>query len=418
MKNLHKILIHSIVFSPDSVSTAYLYNDIALAFHNEGYEVTVLTTTPHYNIVEGVIKEQPLKKKLLGLFYTSNFYGIRVIHVPQKKFKSTIFRVIGFAYWHLCSLILGLLEKNISIILSPSPPLSIGFVNLLIGKVKSAKVVYNVQEIYPDLLIEQGGLRSKYIINFLRWMEHLVYKRSDAVTTIDDMFYKTIVGRFEDPNRLYIIPNFVKTELYRPIPSNQIFLNHDLFPESSSLKVMYAGNIGYAQDWDPFLKVADLVRDEDIEFYVIGEGVMKYGLSTRANQLGLKKVHILPYQPRESMPYLLAFSDLQFIFMAKEIESYGFPSKVYTIMACGKPLIVCSGEGTPIVNFLRKYECAKLITSKSFDEKVLQVVAFLKRCSKNELKTMGESGFSAISQNYTKSIVTQKYLNLINNLCK
>jgi len=416
MRKSQKILIHSIVFSPDSVSTAYLYNDIALAFYNEGYDVTVLTTTPHYNIVEDAIKDQPLKKQLLGLFYKSNFHGIRVIHIPQRKFKSAIFRIIGFAYWHFCTLILGLREKNISVILSPSPPLSIGVINLIIGKIKGAKVVYNVQEIYPDLLIEKGGIRSKKIIGFLKWMEHLVYNKSDAVTTIDDVFYKTIVDRFENRDRLHVIPNFVKTELYRPIPSNQIFLNRDLFPESSSLKVMYAGNIGYAQDWEPFLRVASLVKDEDIEFYIIGEGVMKDHVTTQVNMRGLIKVHILPYQPRESMPHLLAFSDLQFIFMAKEVEFYGFPSKVYTIMACSKPLIVCSGEGTPIVNFLRKYDCAKLITSNNFDEKVSKIATFLRECSRDNLRTMGESGFSAISHNYSKSIVTQKYLSLVNDL--
>ena len=158
-----KILIHSIVFSPDSVSTAYLYNDIAIGFRNAGYEVVVLTTTPHYNIIESALIKQPLKSKLFGIFYESDFNGIRVIHVPLKKYKSTSIRILSFIYWHFLSLIIGLSIKNLDFILSPSPPLSIGIVSILISKKNRAKFIYNVQEIYPDLLIKNGALKSSII---------------------------------------------------------------------------------------------------------------------------------------------------------------------------------------------------------------------------------------------------------------
>jgi len=413
-----KILIHSIVFSPDGVSTAYLYNDIALAFKQKGYEVVVLTTTPHYNVLPEELAKQPMTKKWGGLFYTSSFQGIKVIHIPQKKFGSTALRILGFVYWHILSLILGLAQKNVSAILSPSPPLTIGFINLVIGKVKGAKVVYNVQEIYPDFLIEQGGLKSKPVIALLKWLEKLVYNKSDAVTTIDQIFYDTIVGRFDKPEKLHIIPNFVDTELYKPLAAEKVILDRDLFKDNDTIKVMYAGNIGHAQDWEPLLSAAILLKDEPIEFYIIGEGVMKEHVIEQAEVNGLQKVHILPYQPRESMPHLLAFSDLQFIFMSKEMEGHGFPSKVYTVMACAKPLLVCSGEKTPIVNFLQPQQCAKLITTRSFAEKVNEIVAFLKNSTKESLTRLGNAGYEEIRENYAKEVVTMDYVKLINKVLK
>ena len=84
-----KILIHSLVFSPDGVSTAYLYNDIATAFKNNGYDVVVLTTIPHYNKIPELLKKQPLKWGVWGIYKKSFYQGITVYHVPQKKFKST-----------------------------------------------------------------------------------------------------------------------------------------------------------------------------------------------------------------------------------------------------------------------------------------------------------------------------------------
>ena len=416
MAEKKKILIHSIAFSPDGVSTAYLYNDIAIAFKNRGYEVVVLTTTPNYNILEQELKKQPLTKKIFGLYFVSDFKGIKVVHVPQKKFKSTLLRLIGFFYWHIFSFILGMKERNISVILSPSPPLTIGLVNLAIGKFKRAHVIYNVQEIYPDFLVEQGILKSKFIISFLKKLERFIYNKSNAVTTIDRIFYSTIISRFENQNKLQIIPNFVDTDIYKPISKDKIVLNNNYFRNNESLKVMYAGNIGHAQDWEPLIEIASYLKDEAIEFYVIGEGVLKDYLIKQVQLNNLKNVHILPYQPRESMPHLLAFSDLQFIFMSKKMEGHGFPSKVYTIMASAKPLLVSSGEQTPIVNFLLPHKCAKLVTTNDQNKKIAEMCDFLKNSSREKLLKMGQNGYEVVINNYTKDKVTQKYVDLVNKL--
>jgi hypothetical protein len=188
-----RVLIHSIVFSPDSVSTAYLFNDIALGLQGRGYEVIVLTSTPHYNLVKSSLDKQPLKKKLLGLYYQSNFNGIRVIHVPLKKYKNTLVRIFSFVHWHFFSLLFGLSIKSIDFILSPSPPLSIGLISVMIAKKNNAKFIYNVQEIYPDLLIKNGSLKSKNIIRALKWLEKFVYNNASSVITIDKKFYEQIV---------------------------------------------------------------------------------------------------------------------------------------------------------------------------------------------------------------------------------
>lgn len=412
-----KILIHSIVFSPDGVSTAYLYNDIALKFKERNYEVVVLTTTPHYNVVSEAMVKQPLIKKWFGLYYESVFEGIRIKHVPQKKFRSSILRVLGFVYWHMLSFILGLFEKKVDIILSPSPPLTIGFINLVLGKLKGAKVIYNVQEIYPDFLIEQGGLKSKPIISVLKWLERLVYNKSDAVTTIDQVFYNTIVDRFKDKSKLHVIPNFVDTELYKPLASDSLDLDASYFPRDlQSLKVMYAGNMGHAQDWAPLIETAIKLREDNIEFFIIGEGVLKEYVQTEITKNKLTKVHLIPYQPRDLMPALIAYSDLQFIFMSKEMEGHGFPSKVYTIMACAKPLIVCSGKNTPIYRFLKNVDCAYLISETDKNRKVTQIVDILKNITEEQLKVKGDAGIYEIERFYSKPIVTTKYVELADEL--
>ena len=409
-----RVLIHTLIFSPDGVSTAYLYNDIAKRLQERGYEVVVLTTTPHFNIVPEQVAQQPMKWKVWGFCKKSKFNGMTVLHVPQKKFKSTLLRLIGFVYWHIVSFIIGLTIKHVDLILSPSPPLTVGWMNLGLAKLKGCKVIYNVQEIYPDILKMKGGV----VLKFLKWMERKVYNGSDAVTTIDKVFHDTIVDRFEDKSKLHIIPNFVDTGLYRALSSSQVnsLLDPALFPQNDSIKLLYAGNIGHMQSWEPLVVLADKTRDLNVEYFVIGEGAQRGYVEDEIKNRGLEKLHLLPYQPRELMPAILSYSDTSFIFMVPGRDGDGFPSKVYTIMACERPMLIMSGENTPIINFLKDKGCAKLITEKNFDKKVNEMVEWLRHVTKEELSQMGKKGLAEIQAKYTKEKVTDMYVDLVDNL--
>lgn len=409
-----KILIHSLIFSPDGVSTAYLYNDIALAFKKAGYDVVVLSTTPHFNVVTEQMEKQPMKWGVWGLYKKSLFEGIPVYHVPQKKFKSTLLRLIGFVYWHIVSFFVGLTIKNVDVIVSPSPPLTIGRLNNWLGRLKGCKVVYNVQEIYPDILNKP---ETNIVHRYLRGMEKRVYNNSTAVTTIDQVFYDTIVDRFNDRSKLHIIPNFVDTELYHKGVST-IGLDNKLFPENDSIKLLYAGNIGFAQDWEPLVRLAEKTRDLNIEYFLIGMGVKKKWVEEQKAVRCLDKLHILDYQPRHLMPAILAYSDLQYIFMTPEQEGMGFPSKVYTIMACARPLLVCSGDNTPIVNFLKPVGCAKLVTNHDLEQKTDEIAQWLSTITREKLRDMGIKGEAVIKQLYTKDKVTKQYVELVNSILK
>lgn len=410
---MKRVLIHTLIFSPDGVSTAYLYNDIALRLQQRGYEVVVLTTTPHFNIVPEQVEKQPMSWKVWGFCKVSKFNGMTVLHVPQKKFKSTLLRLIGFIYWHIVSFVKGLSIKHVDLILSPSPPLTVGFMNLGLAKLKGCKVIYNVQEIYPDILKLKGGFVQK----FLSWMEHKVYNGSDAVTTIDKIFYDTIVPRFVDKTRLHIIPNFVDTELYHSVEFKGLSSlrgssGEPLFPMTDSIKLLYAGNIGHAQSWEPLIELADRTRELNVEYIVIGEGAKRGYLVEEKERRKLTNLRILPYQPRELMPAILSYSDLNFIFMSPKIDRDGFPSKVYTIMACEKPLLVVSGKDTPIINFLEDKGCAKLITNGSVEE----MASWLRSVTREELQAMGKKGLKTIEEHYSKEIVTSMYADLVDKL--
>lgn len=410
--NKKRLLIYSLVFSPDGVSTAYLYNDIALGFQKNNYEVTVLTTTPHYNLIQESLDRQPLKKCFLGLFFTSNFNGIKVYHIPLKKYKSSVIRILSFIYWHLASLIIGLFLKKPDIILTPSPPLTSGLISILLAKVKGSKSVYNVQEIYPDLLINHGRLTNPVIIKFLKILEGWVYNWSNAVTTIDLNFYNTIKTRIRNLDNLKIISNFVDTELYKT--SSSIPLPKVFKKIKGKTDMVYAGNIGIAQEWDLVINLAKAIKKLPITIWIIGEGVKKKYLESQIKKHKLFNIQLLPYQERKYMPVINLFADFHFIAMNKSMEHDGFPSKVYTIMSSGKPMVVVSSDQTPIVSFLEQTKAALTVTNHSltdFKKAVLKLEA-----DKDLRNTLGANGRKVVEQKFNKQVVIKKYIKLAEDI--
>ena len=410
--NKKRLLIYSLVFSPDGVSTAYLYNDIALGFQKNNYEVTVLTTTPHYNLIQESLDRQPLKKCFLGLFFTSNFNGIKVYHIPLKKYKSSLIRILSFIYWHLASLIIGLFLKKPDIILTPSPPLTSGLISILLAKVKGSKSVYNVQEIYPDLLINHGRLTNPVIIKFLKILEGWVYNWSNAVTTIDLNFYNTIKTRIRNLDNLKIISNFVDTELYKT--SSSIPLPKVFKKIKGKTDMVYAGNIGIAQEWDLVINLAKAIKKLPITIWIIGEGVKKKYLESQIKKHKLFNLQLLPYQERKYMPVINLFADFHFIAMNKSMEHDGFPSKVYTIMSSGKPMVVVSSKQTPIVSFLEQTKAALTVTNHSltdFKKAVLKLEA-----DKDLRNTLGANGRKVVEQKFNKQVVIKKYIKLAEDI--
>jgi len=189
-----------------------------------------------------------------------------------------------------------------------------------------------------------------------------------------------------------------------------------LFIENDHLKLLYAGNIGMAQEWETLIEVAKRTKGKPIDYYVIGEGVMHSFVADKIKEYNLDNVHLLPYQPRELMPEIIAFSNIQYIFMEPKIAAQGFPSKVYTIMAGAKPLLVCSPDNTPIVNFLKDIDCAKIITAEDVNSKADEICRWLDSVNPEGLKAMGQKGLAEIENKYSKDIVTKQYCDLISQL--
>lgn len=235
---------------------------------------------------------------------------------------------------------------------------------------------------------------------------------SDVITTIDNQFYNIIESRIKEKNKLSIIPNFVDTQLYST--KSAVSLPDEFKKNKDYTDILYAGNIGLAQEWDLIISLAKEIREFKINIWIVGEGLRKGYLESEIEKYSLNNIKLLPYYDRKYMPAINLFADIYFIAMNKKVEKYGFPSKVYTIMASGKPMIVVSSEETPIVSFLKDINAALLVTDHSLSKFKKEL---LKLHDSIDLRNkLGYNGRQEIIKRYSKKVVINQYVRLFNTL--
>jgi len=408
-----RILLHTLVFAPDGVSTAYLMTDLARQLSSSGHTVTVLTTTPHYNLAPGALERQPMRRVWPGLLYRSDVEGIPVFHVvmPRKGAKVSA-RIADYVRFHTIALLATWRVGRYDIVFAPSPPLSIGVVAWLQARLRGAKAVYNVQEIFPDFLVSQGLIRSSRLIAFLRRMERFVYRRCDAIVTISPWFTRTIAARGALNGRLFTVPNSVDAALYRPMARDTAFSReHGL---NDRFVILYGGNIGLSQDWTSVLHAAEHVRDLPIVFVIVGGGAAEEMLRAEVTRRALDNVRLLGYQPRERMPEINASSDLGTIPMKTGGTTDTFPSKIYTIMACARPVLVSADDDSELKWLVETAACGRVVPP---DDPAAYLTAVRRAFAEREaLRPEGERGRAYVEKSYSKEAVGKSYDELLRSL--
>jgi len=409
------ILIHSLIFAPDGVSTAYLYTDLAKELRRLGHSVEVLTTTPHYNQVDEELRRQPLFKIAPG-FYKSSCSGISVWHVSMgKRTSDARARMLDYLRFHLLSLLWSLFHQaRYDVVLAPSPPLSIGVIGWLLARRYGGCCVYNVQELYPDIAINHDLIRNTSVIAAFRALERFVYRRSDAVVTIAERFAAVISSRIGASERIKTIPNFVDTEFYRPLPRDNSFSRR--YGLLDKFVVSYAGNIGIAQDWGPLMAAARHLADRPILFVIAGEGTRSAWLYEQIRQLNLRNVLLLPYQVRETIPLMNASSDVTTISMSPSGGRDGFPSKIYTTLACGKPSIISAEEDCELCAIVRDSQCGWTVPagdSEAYTNAILTAMS-----QRESLREIGLRGRDYVERRFSLQAVAKRYDDLIRQLAE
>jgi colanic acid biosynthesis glycosyl transferase WcaI len=355
---MSRILLLTLVFAPDGVSTSVLMTELALELKELGHDITVLTTTPHYNLDLEARASQPLERRWGGLIYRSECKGIPVYHasVPVKGSRVGA-RSLDYARFHAISTAAGLaLGARPDVILAPSPPLTIGLSAWMLGLTRRAPFIYNVQEIYPDVAVSLGVLKGRRLVRAMEGLEAFVYARSRVIAVISEWFRRRLLEKGVPPEKLRVIPNFVDTDFMQPGPRNNSFSAARNLDDR--FVVLYAGNIGLTQGLETILAAAQLLTHlPDLQFVIIGDGARRGWLEDQLEQERLTNVTLLPYQPRSLVPQIYASSDICLVPLKRGTAQETFPSKIYTIMAAGRPVIASADADSELAWVVTEADC-------------------------------------------------------------
>jgi colanic acid biosynthesis glycosyl transferase WcaI len=407
-----RILLLSLVFSPDSVSTSVLMTELALELKKLGHDLTVLTTTPHYNVEPEARQRQPLRRRWGGLLFESDCDGIPVYHaaIPVKGSRVGA-RLLDYLRFHAISTLAGLnIAKDYDVILVPSPPLTIGLSAWVLGLLRRVPFIYNVQEIYPDVAVSLGMLRRPALIKLLEGLERFIYRRSKKISVISEWFRRRLLAKGVPETKLAVIPNFVDTDFMQPGDKANPFTDeHDL---AGRFVVLYAGNIGLTQGFETIIAAARTLTDlPDLRFVIVGDGTRRAWLEAELARAPLPNVSLLPYQARSQVPYIYAGSDLCLVPLKRGTATETFPSKIYTIMAAGRPVLASADPDSELAWVVGAAECGWAVPP----DDPAAMAAAIRHAYQDQaaLYQKGQSGRAYVVAHHSRQAVAGQYDALI-----
>ena len=242
-----------------------------------------------------------------------------------------------------------------SVFLSPpdylfieSPPLFLGLSGYWLSRLKSARMIFNVADLWPESAVSLGVLnRDSLAFRLSERLEQFCYRKSWLVTGQSKTILHDVKQRFPE-TRLFHLSNGVDTKLFRPENASRD-ARYTLCRNGDFLAI-YAGLHGLAQGLEQVLEAAEILQPQGgFQFVFIGDGPQKAGLKARANSRGLTNVRFLDPLPAEEIPKLLASADALLVPLKGFIPG-AVPSKLYEAMGCGRPVIlVAESEPAEVV---------------------------------------------------------------------
>lgn len=344
-----RILVVCPHFAPDAAApTGVVMTRIALELAERGHQLHVVTSLPWYR--EHAI--EPGWEGKLVRHEDTDWGRITRLH-PFPTDKTNIpARALGFAGFTAEALAFAAATRHRpDVVMAMSPPLTLAQAGWAAAKARRAPMVFNIQDVFPDAAVETGTLTNPKVIAAASRLERWSYQLADAVTVLSDDLRDNVVAKLAghrrgSPDKVRVIPNFVDTALITPGPTDGAY-RRELGLEGKTV-VLYAGNVGFSQSLDLLVEAArrNLERRPDVAFLVNGGGSALIGLREAAADL--PNVHFGGFQPPERLTDLLATGDIHLVPLKRGLAKASVPSKLYSILAAGRPVLASVDEGTEV----------------------------------------------------------------------
>ncbi|BAY21797.1 group 1 glycosyl transferase [Calothrix sp. NIES-2100] len=345
-----RILIYSYNYYPEPIGIAPLMTELAEGLVKRGHQVRVVTAMPNY-------PERQIYSSYRGKLYLTEYKNgveIQRSYVWIRPEPNLLDRILLDASFLVTSFLPALLGWRPDVIISTSPSLPVCLPASLLGLLHNCPVILNLQDILPEAAIDLGLLKNKLLIKLFTHLEKFAYHSATKISVIADGFVDNLLKKGVPSDKIVQIPNWVDVSFIRPLSqeNNQFRATHNL---QDKFVVLYSGNIALTQGLETVIKAAAMLRDiPDIVFAIAGEAKGLQRLQQDCLNYGADNVLLLPFQPREHLPQMLAAADVGLVVQKKNVVSFNMPSKIQLLLASGRALIASVPENGTAARAIRQ----------------------------------------------------------------
>ena len=386
--------------APTGVVMSRIVHELA----NRGHELHVVTSLPWY-------RKHQVEQGWSGALWRvekTNWGSITRVQPFAGKTKSNLLRrAVGFILFSylvgLRALFAGKVWRRVDGVLAMSPPLTLGLIGWHTKLFRGGKLVFNIQDIFPDAAIETGAITNKKIISFASWLERTSYKCSDSVVLLSDDLANNVQSKLEQKfhKRVKVIPNFVDTQAITPM-SRMTNYRTELRIDDAFV-VMYAGNVGFSQSLEMLVSAARELPQ--LIFVINGEGAARESLKKSAH--GLSNVRFGDYQDVSRLSEVLATGDIHVVPLKRGLGSVSVPSKTYAILASGRPVLAAVDLDTEVPRILAAADAGVCVEPDNSGAFISALRAMT--LDPKTLSEMGERGRKWVENHASPASVAQRY---------
>jgi len=342
MRPLHVLLLNE-YFPPDTAATAKNAALVAEALAERHY-VTVLAGRPSYD---------PLEHHRPYLLRSQREGNLMIERVGSTAFSRLDMK--GRLANYLSYLALATpraLSMNPDVVLAMTDPPIEGIVGASVARFLGRPFVYNIRDLYPDMALATGILRQRGWTDAWEASHRRALRQAAKVIVLGEDMRERIVEKGVDPARIVVIRDAM------PFPEVLPPIDRGIVREIRGdfrFVLIHAGNLGFSGAWQTLIHSAQMLESERVGLVFIGEGAMKSRIQEAAQNC--RNIRFLPFFPTSGIPSVMAAGDLHVVTIKRGLEGVIVPSKLYNILAYGRPILAIATERTEVARLARQYQC-------------------------------------------------------------
>ena len=398
-----RLLTVCYIYPPEIQPAGVMTRELAEYTVQHGHEATVITGFPNHP--RGVVFEG-YRRRSRQWEQREPFGVLRVWHTVSAS-RATLPRLAFYGSFALSSLVNGLGGPRPDVVFSLSTPVAGGLACLLLARLKRARFVYGVWDVYPETAIQAGVLRPGWLAGFLRAVDAWVCRHADSVVAPSEGLKRVLLQRELPADRVAVLPIWIDTDEVTPLPRlNPWRAEQGIGTET--LVVLYAGTIGLVSGAQYVVDVARRLQDRDVLFLFVGEGAARDEIAQRASELGLANIRLLSFQPRERLAEVQAAADISLVTLLPGHGKTSLPSKVLGYMAAARPVVAGVEEDSDTAVWIRAGECGLVVPPQDVEALAEGICRLVDNPVLRD--RMGSNGRQYVVEHFSKAAALARYL--------